>query len=91
MCFEQPIYWFRISVETFGINTNTWNKGRIFIGNMTVYTPGILKTNGYELEYNPNYWNEYFASSTVCYNYAFDSTIYPWMTIGQSYEENCNI
>ena len=91
ICFEKPIYQMRISAKTFGINTNTWNKGRICIGNLKVYTPGILRTNGYELDYNPDYWNDYFKTTTVCYNYALDSTIYSYMTIGESYEGNFDL
>ena len=86
ICFEKPVYWIRVSAQTFGVNSNSWNKGRICIGNLEAYTPGILRTNGYELDFNPDYWNNFFQTSTVCYNYALDSTIHFRMTIGESYE-----
>lgn len=87
--FEVPTYRIRFYSESFGVNINDNNKGRICIGNIGFYPSDYsLSLSGSELDYNPQDWNNKVADSflwmkdyvkdyTNCYSYAVNSQINP--------------
>ena len=81
LCFDRPITRFRIYACTFEQNVNDNNRGRICVGNMTIYedisyqnhpTVYDMPTSGSEVAYDSSFWNvrpSYFN----CYNYALNT------------------
>lgn len=85
LTFEEPISRIRFSCGTFGTNNNNNNRGRLCIGEMIVYETNnnILPLNGYELEYEPEEW-ENFQGICRCYNYALDCIDNRFINLGES-------
>lgn len=86
--FDEPIDKFDIRVKYTG-DSQTTSLGKIAVGDIYFYKydgSNILPLSGYELDYNPGYWNEtivgynspndprYLYEDTNCYSYAFNAT-----------------
>ncbi len=89
--FEQPIYVFRFYSEYYGsFFVNNSNRGRICIGNMTLWTKydKYMPLNGSELEYEPSKWNDSYVTSYNCYAYSLNTKNHGFMQPGQSEGHN---
>lgn len=80
--FLQPAYKIRFYTEYFGAKKDKNNRGRICIGNMTLYeTEFNLPLSGDELNFNGTDWT---SSSYNCYAYALNTKNHGFMQPGQS-------
>jgi len=87
--FNEPLNNFEFRVEYLG--SNPLSLGKIVVGDMYFYNydnTNILPLSGYELEYDPDYWNNtyietvgnhiyYLKDFSVCYSYAINNTCVP--------------
>ena len=106
--FDHPVKKFAFTLQYTGdtsIMTNTI--GQIAINKMVFYNydgTGILPLSGYELDYNPTYWNDdtileydkdlnplYFRSYYNCYNYALDTISYHFMQPGRGTNDDITL
>lgn len=73
--FERPAYRIRFYSCSYGNNTNQDNRGRICIGNITLFASEYnLPLSGYEQDYTPNSWNGFFrVRKNNCYSYALNA------------------
>ena len=102
--FDEPIDKFDIRVKYTG-DSQTPSLGKIAVGDIYFYKydgSNILPLSGYELDYNPGYWNntivsynspndpKYLYQDTNCYAYAFNysvDSIYLFSNRGLSSDE----
>lgn len=90
--FDRPTYVFRFYSEYHGSTfVNKANRGRICIGDMTLWTKydNYMPLNGSELEYEPSKWNNKKVGSYNCYAYSLNTKNYGFMQPGQSEGHNC--
>lgn len=85
--FDHPVYQVKFYAETFNQITSDSNKGRICIGNMAFYVAEDgMPLSGYELDYEPNTWNNQYVSRYNCYAYSLNTKNYGFMQPGQGNE-----
>lgn len=83
--FENPVYVFRFYCEYNGqAYNNDSNRGRICLGDMTVYTQkdNYFPLNGSELEYEPSLWNNKEKYKYNCYAYSLNTKNHGFMQPG---------
>ena len=72
--FEQSAYRIRFYSSSYGNNTNQNNRGRICIGNITLFASEYnLPLSGYEPDYTPNSWDWFDQLRYNCYSYALNT------------------
>ena len=77
--FDIPTYVFRFYSEYHGSSyANGQNRGRLCIGNMTIWAEydNYMPLNGSELQYDPNLWTT-TSQSNNCYAYALNNQVRP--------------
>lgn len=85
--FDHPVYQVKFYAETFNQITSDNNKGRICIGNMAFHVAEDgMPLSEYELDYEPNTWNNQYVSRYNCYAYSLNTKNYGFMQPGQGNE-----
>ena len=78
--FDTPIYRIRFYSSTFFPMESSSNRGRVCIGNMTLWSPkdsNFLPLSGYEKDFDEYLWSDPVESTSNCYGYALDNQIHP--------------
>ncbi len=78
--FDEPVFRFRFYSEIFSPMTSDSNRGRICIGDMTIWSPnnsGYLPMNGSEDFFDTYIWDYDIQSSAHSYGYAIDNQVHP--------------
>lgn len=99
LCFERPITRFRVRASTKEQNTNQNDLGRICIGGIRIYensayrdheTIEEMPTSGFEVPYDPQYWEIHEGWMYNCYSYALNDYFAFQPHPGQyAYEKGC--
>lgn len=78
--FDEPLYRFRFYSRIFSPISSDANRGRICIGDMTIWSPNytdFLPLSGYENLYDYLNWGDPIRSNSNCYAYAICNQVYP--------------
>ena len=85
--FDHPVKKIAFTLQYIG-DANDVNKiEHLAVGEMKFYNEdsnGILPLSGYELDYNPDYWNGEDVKDYNCYAYALNTKNHGYMQPGQS-------
>lgn len=81
--FSVPATNFRFYAKINNPAASSSNRGRICIGDLSVFSAN-LPTSGYEINYEPNTWNNFSVGSYNCYAYSLNTKEYGSMQPGQS-------
>lgn len=76
--FDKPIYRFRFYSEIYSPRSTSDNRGRICIGDMTVWCSknyDYLPLSGSELVFDADLWSGVVSDNNNCYNYALNNQV----------------
>ena len=78
--FDEPLYRFRFYSYIFSSTISDRNRGRLCIGDITLWSPNdtdFLPLSGYENLYDFLSWDETVENYSNCYAYALCNQVYP--------------